>query len=54
MQKLLQKLAELKVDKSNDRYNTIVRALQEAGFTVIEEHNGINEAHYSIALEKEE
>ena len=43
------KLAELKVNNSEDYFGTIVKALEKAGFTVIEEVKTSFETHYIIA-----
>lgn len=46
---MIKKLAELKVNNSQDYYGTIVKALEKAGFTVIEEVKCSFETHYIIA-----
>ena len=47
---MIKKLAELKVNNSQDYYGTTVKALEKAGFTVIEEVKGLFETHYIIAI----
>lgn len=46
---MIKKLAELKVKKSADYSNTVVKALKEAGFTVVQEQDGFIEDIYIIA-----
>lgn len=46
---MLKKLADLTIIKSSDWKNTVVKALQEAGFTVVLEYDGISEDKYIIA-----
>ena len=46
---MIKKLAELKVNNSQDYYGTIVKALEKAGFTVVEEVKTSFETHYIIA-----
>ena len=43
------KLAELTVRKSADYFNNVVKALEDAGFTVIQEQDGLIEDKYVIA-----
>ena len=50
---MIQKLATLTVKKSADYSNTVVRALQQLGFTVVLEQDGLIEDTYIIA-EKED
>ena len=50
---MIKKLAELKVNNSQDYYGTIVKALEKAGFTVIEEVKTSLETHYIIATSEE-
>lgn len=50
---MIKKLATLTVKKSADWSNTIVKALKEAGFTVVQEQDGLIEDIYIIA-EKED
>lgn len=49
MRKTVQKLATLTVTKAFDYDNTVVKTLIEAGFTVVQECNGIYETKYIIA-----
>lgn len=42
------KLAELTVRKSSDYYNKVVKTLEDAGFTVIQEQDGLIEDKYVI------
>ena len=46
---MTKKLAELKVYNSQDYYDTIIKALEKAGFTVVEEVKTSFETHYIIA-----
>ena len=46
---MIKKLAELKVKSSADYKDTIIKALQDAGFTVVLELELIDEKHYIIA-----
>jgi len=46
---MLKQLATLKVNKNADYCGEIVKKLEEAGFTIIEELDGIIETHYIIA-----
>ena len=50
---MIKKLATLIVTKSNDYKNTIVKALKEAGFTVVQEQDGFIEDKYIIAEKAE-
>ena len=43
------KLAELTVNKLADYQDKIVKALEEAGFVLVLEGEGITEKHYIIA-----
>ena len=45
---MYKKLAELTVKKSADYYNKVVKALEDAGFTVIQEQDGLIEDKYVI------
>lgn len=47
------KIAELKVKKSADYNNSVIKALEKDGFIVISEVDGITESHYSIAIKRE-
>ena len=47
--KLIKKLATLTVKKSADYLNTIVKALKDSGFTVVQEQDGLIEDIYIIA-----
>ena len=46
---MLKQLAKLTVNKNADYYGEIVKKLEEAGFAIIEEYDGLIEAHYIIA-----
>lgn len=46
---MIKKLATLTVRKSADYYNTVVKALKEAGFTIVQEYDGLTEDVYIIA-----
>lgn len=46
---MLKKLGELKVNKSDDYYNTIAQKLEEAGFVLILELETSFEKHYIVA-----
>lgn len=48
MKKIVNKLATLTVKRSADYGNTVVHTLREAGFTVIQEHDGMTEDIYII------
>ena len=50
---MIKKLGELKVNKSDDYYDKIAQALEEAGFVLVLELETFCEKHYIIA-EKEE
>ena len=50
---MIQKLATLTVKRSADYANTVVKALKDAGFTVVLEQDGSIEDTYIIA-EKED
>lgn len=50
---MTKKLAELKVNNSQDYYGTIVKALEKADFTVVEEVKTSFETHYIIATSEE-
>lgn len=52
MRKTVQKLATLTLTRSADYNDTVVTALKDAGFTVIQEFDGLIEDKYIIA-EKE-
>ena len=46
---MIKKLATLKVKRSADYANTVVSALKESGFTVVQEQDGLIEDIYIIA-----
>ena len=50
---MIKKLAELKVNNSQDYYGTIVKTLEKAGFTVVEEVKTSFETYYIIATSEE-
>ena len=50
---MIVKVAELKVKKSADYNNSVIKALEKDGFVVILEVDGITESHYSIAVKKD-
>ena len=52
--KMIKKLATLTVVKSSDFKNTVVRALEEAGFIVVQEQDGFIEDIYIIAEKQKE
>lgn len=47
---MIKKLAELKVHTTVDYKNKIVEALEDAGFTLVEEVQTYTETHYIIAM----
>ena len=51
---MIKKLAELKVINSQDYNGEVVKALEKAGFTVIEELKCSFETHYIIATSEEQ
>lgn len=51
---MFKKIAELKVNKDADYYNTIVKALEKDGFKLIIELESTFETHYIIAKEVKE
>ena len=46
---MFKKLAELQVIKRADWNDSVIKALQDAGLTVILEYNGMSEDRYIIA-----
>ena len=50
---MIVKVAELKVKKSADYNNSVIKALEKDGFIVILEVEGITESHYSIAIKRD-
>ena len=48
------KLGELKIDKMADYYDTIAKALEEAGYILVLEYDSICERNYIIAKKSEE
>ena len=46
---MIKKLATLTVKKSADWSNTVVKALKESGFTIVQEQDGFIEDIYIIA-----
>ena len=50
---MIVKVAELKVKKSADYKNSVIKALEKDGFVVILEVDGITENHYSIAVKRD-
>lgn len=48
MKEIVNKLATLKVKKSADYHNKVIRTLREAGFTVVQEQDGLIEDIYVI------
>ena len=48
------KLGELKVNKSDDYYDKIVQALEEAGFVLVLDLETYSEKHYIVAEREEE
>jgi len=48
MDRIVKRLAILTVTKSTDYNNTVVNALKEAGFTIIQEQDGMIEDKYII------
>ena len=50
---MIVKVAELKVKKSADYNNSVIKALEKDGFVIILEVDGINENHYSIAIKRD-
>ena len=48
MDRIVKRLAILTVTKSTDYSNKVVNALKEAGFTVIQEQDGLIEDKYVI------
>lgn len=51
---MLKQLAELKVNKKDDYYGEVVKALEEKGFTVVKNLDAMFEVHYIIAKEENE
>ena len=51
---MIKKLATLTVVKSKDYNNTVVNALKDAGFTVVQEQDGLIEDKYIIAEKQKE
>ena len=51
---MMKKLAELKIIKSADWKNEIVKVLEATGFVAVKEIDGFTEAYYIIAKEIEE
>lgn len=43
------KWAELTVRKSEDYYGKVVKALEDAGFVIVLDHETISEAYYIVA-----
>lgn len=50
---MLKNLAEITVNKNADWNNKIIKALEEKGFTIIENFNGLTEIKYIIAYEND-
>lgn len=48
-QKMNKKLGELKVNKSADYYGKVVKALEDAGFVIVLDHENTSEAYYIVA-----
>lgn len=48
---MIKKLATLTIDKMNDHKNTVVNALEEAGFVLVQEYDGITEDIFIVASE---
>ena len=51
---MIKKLATLAVIKSTDYNNTVISALKDAGFTVVQEQDGLIEDRYIIAEKRKE
>lgn len=52
-QKMNKKLGELKVNKSADYYGKVVKALEDAGFIIVLDHETTSEAYYIVAESEE-
>lgn len=48
------KLAELTVNKSADYYNKVVKALEDAGFVLVLNRDGMTERYYTVAESEEQ
>ena len=48
------KLGELEINKSADYYDRVVKALEDAGFVLVLDHEFTEEKHYIIAERKDE
>lgn len=51
--KMNKKLAELTVRKSEDYYNKVLKALEEAGFVLVLDGETISERYYIVAESEE-
>lgn len=51
---MLIKIADLKVNASQDYKGELIKAIQNAGFTVVVDYDSYYEKHYSISKESEE
>ena len=51
---MLVKIAEVKVNKDRDHYDTLIEAIKKAGFTVVLDYDYTGEKMYSISKEREE
>ena len=51
---MYKKLGELKVNKTNDYYDRIAHILEENGFALVLEYEGISERLYSVAINMED
>lgn len=51
---MIRKLADLTVSNSEDHYDKVVTALEEAGFVLVLEKEHISERYYIIAEKEEE
>ena len=50
---MIKKLATLTINKVDDYKNTIVNALEEAGFVLVQEYDGITEDIFIVAFKDE-
>lgn len=49
---MYKKLGEVRINKTDDRYEKIAKALEEAGFAIIVEFETSSDKHYIVAEEK--